>query len=155
MDVTADLTAPCAPDRLFAEVDDLSAYPAWLGIVPRAEPVDAADGDPGPAWSVELRGRLGPLARSKRLRMVRTDFEPGQAVRFERRELDGRQHSPWVLEARVHPVDGVDGGAATSRLEMHLHYGGSFGGSLLERMLDDEISRSRPRLLARVSAAEV
>ena len=87
--------------------------------------------------------------------MVRTDFEPGQAVRFERRELDGRQHSPWVLEARVHPVDGVDGGAPTSRLEMHLHYGGSFGGSLLERMLDDEISRSRPRLLARVSAAEV
>lgn len=147
MDVTADLAAPCTAERLFAEVGDLSAYPSWLGIVAHAEPADADGDDPGPAWSVELRGRLGRLARSKRLRMVRTVFDPGSRVRFERRELDGRRHSPWVLEARVSPTD--EGG---SRLEMHLHYGGSFGGSLLERMLDDEIERSRPRLLARVGA---
>lgn len=147
--MTADLAAPCPPDRLFAEVGDLAAYPAWLGIVPRAEAAESDDGDPGPAWSVELRGRLGPLARSKRLRMVRTAYEPGAHVRFERRELDGRAHSPWILEARVHPT------GAGSRLEMHLHYGGSFGGSVLERMLDDEIERSRPRLLERVTAAEV
>lgn len=157
MDVTADLAAPCPPERLFAEVGDLSAYPAWLTIVPRAEPADADDGDPGPAWSVELRGRLGPLARSKRLRMVRTELVDGQRVRFERRELDGRQHSPWVLEAEVTPVAApadAPGGAVGSRLEMHLHYGGSFGGSLLERMLDDEITRSRPALLARVAPVE-
>lgn len=148
--MTAELAAPCPPERLFAEVGDLAAYPAWLGIVPRAVPADPDGGDPGPAWSVELRGRLGPLARSKRLRMVRSALEPGAHVRFERRELDGRAHSPWVLEARVSSTG--DGG---SRLEMHLHYGGSFGGSVLERMLDDEIERSRPRLLARVTAAEV
>jgi hypothetical protein len=133
------------PERLFAEVDDLATFPEWLSIVRRADPVDAAPDDEGPAWAVELRGRLGPLARSKRLRMVRTVLEPATRSRYERRELDGRQHSPWVLDARVEPL-----APRRSRLVMHLHYGGSFGGGLLERMLRDEIERSRPVLLGRV-----
>ena len=144
MDVTTDLEAPCTPDELFAWVDDLGRYPEWLDIVPRAEPVAGHADDPGPAWSVDLRGRLGPLARSKRLRMVRTALEPGR-VRFERVEHDGRRHSPWVLDAAV---DEVEGG---SRLRVHLHYGGSLVGPLIERLLADEITRSRPRLLALVA----
>lgn len=141
MDVTADLDAPCPPDALFAWVDDLGRYPRWLDIVPRASAVAPHPDDPGPAWSVDLRGRLGPFARSKRLRMARTMHEPGR-VRFERAEHDGRQHSPWVLSAEV---TGLAGG---SRLRMHLHYGGSLVGPLVERLLADEIARSRPRLLA-------
>ena len=141
MDVTADLDAPCPPDELFAWVDDLGRYPRWLDIVPRASAVERHPDDPGPAWSVDLRGRLGPFARSKRLRMARTVHDPGR-VRFERVEHDGRQHSPWVLSAEV---TGIAGG---SRLRMHLHYGGSLVGPLVERLLADEIARSRPRLLA-------
>lgn len=146
MDVTADLDAPCPPDELFAWVDDLGRYPQWLDIVPRASAADPHPDDPGPAWSVDLRGRLGPFARSKRLRMARTVHEPGR-VRFERAERDGRQHSPWVLSAEV---TGVAGG---SRLRMHLHYGGSLVGPLVERLLADEIARSRPRLLALLAEA--
>ncbi|HET9609481.1 MAG TPA: SRPBCC family protein [Acidimicrobiales bacterium] len=141
MDVTADLDAPCPPDELFAWVDDLGRYPRWLDIVPRASAAEPHPDDPGPAWSVDLRGRLGPFARSKRLRMARTVHEP-RRVRFERVEHDGRQHSPWVLSAEV---TGIAGG---SRLRMHLHYGGSLVGPLVERLLADEIARSRPRLLA-------
>jgi hypothetical protein len=137
--VHADLEAPCEPSTLFSWVDDLSRYPDWLEIVPRAE----ADGDG--EWFVDLRGRLGPLARSKRLRMARVDLVEGRAVRFERRENDGRQHAEWVLEAEV----SADPGG--SRLSMDLRYDGGFGGRLLERMLRDEIERSRPRLLALVS----
>jgi len=136
--------APCSPDELFAWVDDLGRYPRWLDIVPRADAVEAQDGDPGPAWSVDLRGRLGPFARSKRLRMVRTVHDPASRVRFERLEHDGRQHAGWVLSADVAPVDGG------SRLSMHLHYGGGLGGPLVERLLADEIKRSKPRLLALV-----
>lgn len=152
MDVTSTLDTPCSPERLFASIDDLTVYPEWLTIVPRAEPEpvgepDATSADDAPAWHVDLRGRLGPLARSKRLRMVRTAHESPRHVRFERRELDGRSHSPWVLDAEVEATD--DG----SRLTMRLHYGGSFGGSLLERMLRDEIERSRPALLERVRDA--
>jgi hypothetical protein len=146
MDVTADLLAPCTPERLFGWVDDLEYYPEWLDIVPRATPVEAQDGDPGPAWSVDLRGRLGPFARSKRLRMVRTVHEAPDRVRFERLEHDGRRHSPWVLEARVAPDP------RGSLLTMRLHYGGSLVGPVVERLLADEIRQSKPRLLALVDA---
>jgi Polyketide cyclase / dehydrase and lipid transport len=146
MDVTADLLAPCTPERLFGWVDDLAHYPEWLDIVPRASPVEAQDGDPGPAWSVDLRGRLGPFARSKRLRMVRTVHEAPDRVRFERLEHDGRGHSPWVLEAQVAPDPGG------SLLTMRLHYGGSLVGPVVERLLADEIRQSKPRLLALVNA---
>jgi len=147
------LDAPCSADELFAAVDDLATYPKWLSIVTKVVAVDAdeAGDDPGPAWVIDLRGRLGPLARSKRLRMVRTAFEGPTHIRFERREVDGRSHSAWVLDAEVEPhPDGADAG---SRLTMRLHYGGSFGGSLLERMLRDEIEQSRPKLLERVAGA--
>ncbi|MGI8758800.1 MAG: SRPBCC family protein [Acidimicrobiales bacterium] len=143
MDVSTDLEAPCRPDELFAWVDDLGRYPQWLDLVPRAEPAPPVDGDPGPAWLVDLRAQLGPLARSKRLRMVRTDHRRPTVARFERLEHDGRDHSPWVLEADVEPV-----GPDASRLTMHLHYGGVMFGPVIERLLHDEITKSRPRLLA-------
>jgi hypothetical protein len=146
VDVTAELEAPVAPAALFAVVERLERYPSWLDIVPRAEPVEAAVGDVGPAWSVDLRGRLGLLARSKRLRMVRTAYEPEAAIRFERVEVDGRQHSPWVLTATVAPTGGG------SRLTMGLHYGGGLFGPVLERILVDEIERSKPRLLSLLAA---
>ena len=57
-------------------------------------------------------------------------------------EADGKTHSPWVLDATVIATD------EGSRLVMHLHYGGSLWGPVLERMLGDEIEESRPRLLA-------
>jgi hypothetical protein len=148
VDLTASLDAPCSPEVLFAQVDDLDAYTRWLSIVPRAERTEADSGDVGPAWAVELRGRIGPLARSKRLRMVRTALEASRHVRFERRELDGRQHSPWVLDATVSSTP------SGSRLEMQLHYGGGFGGSVVEHLLADEIDESRPRLLALVASVD-
>ena len=141
--MAAQLDAPCSPDVLFAWVVDLDRYPRWLDIVPRAEAVDAADGDAGPAWAVDLRGRLGPLARSKRLRMVRSQVDAPRRVVFERREVDGRSHSPWALEATVEPLAGSEG----SRLTMQMHYGGNMWGPLLERMLAEEIDKSKPRLL--------
>jgi hypothetical protein len=143
VDVTASLEAAVAADDLFAVVSDLGTYPDWLDIVPRAEPAPAHGGDAGPAWSVDLRGQLGPLRRSKRLRMVRTVADPGELAVFERRELDERSHSDWILRARI------DGGAdaGTSRLTMELHYGGSMWVPMLDRLLADEIERSRTRLL--------
>jgi hypothetical protein len=145
MDVTATLDAPCSPSDLFPWIDDLARYPSWLDIVPRAVAVAAHPDDPGPAWSVDLRGRLGPFARAKRLRMVRTVADVPHRVRFERAEHDGRQHSPWVLDAELAPAEGG------TRLTMQLHYGGRLWMPVLDRLLTDEIERSRPRLLARVT----
>ena len=143
MDVLAELVAPCSAEELFGWVEDLARYPDWLEIVTRVEPLPEGG---EPAWAVDLRGRLGPLARSKRLRMVRTVLDPPRAVTFERQELDGRDHSPWRLATVVaeHP-DGAE-------LRMALHYGGSLFGPVLERVLRDEIESSKQRLLDLVAA---
>jgi hypothetical protein len=138
MDVHATLDAPCSADRLFGFVDDLAEYPAWMDLLHRVEP--AVTGEP--AWQVELRARVGPLARSKRLRMHRTVHDPVEhRVVFERAEADGRRHSPWVLRAEV--LQHGD----TSTLHMHLHYGGAlWTGGVLERVLGDQITNGRERL---------
>lgn len=141
MDVTATLDAPCPPSVLYPWIEDLARYPRWLDIVPRAVAVEGHAADVGPAWSVDLRGRLGPFARAKRLRMVRTVGDDPDHARFERSEHDGRQHSSWVLDAEVHQIP------TGSRLTMRLHYGGRLWMPALDRVLADEIERSRPRLL--------
>ena len=140
MDVHARVDAPCAPSRLLDEVDDLARYPGWMDLVHRAVRLSAAD---TPTWDVELRARVGPLARSKRLRMERTvlDQAAGRVV-FERREADGRRHSPWTLAAEI------TASGSGSTLTMHLHYGGSlWTGGVLERVLADQITNGRERLL--------
>lgn len=143
MDVTASLEAPCAAGQLFELVDDLSTYPRWNGLV------HSATAEPGddPVWDVELRARLGPLARSKRLRMVRTVRDAKTcSVTFERDQADGKNHSPWVLAASIVEHDGV------STLTMRLHYGGSlWTGGALERVLAEQITSGRERLLELVA----
>lgn len=152
MRTTATLDAPCPAEVLFGHVDRLDRYPAWMSLVHRAESLET---DPeGPAWAVELRTRVGPLARSKRLRMVRTVHEPDRRVVFERRELDGRDHASWELTALIERAlieRNVERGC---RLTMHLEYGGSlWTGGVLQRILDDEIRRASDRLLELVSAS--
>jgi hypothetical protein len=146
MERTEHVETPVAPPVLFAVVEDLARYADWLDIVVAATPADPQAGDEGPAWSVELRGRLGPLARSKRLRMVRVVHEAPVRVVFERREPGERSRSPWTLTAEVEPT--ADG----SRLTMSLHYGGALWGPMLERLLADEVERARPRLLGLLEA---
>ena len=146
MDVVASLEAPCEPSALFPWVDDLARYPRWLDIVPRAVEVPPHPDDVGPAWSVDLRGRLGPFARAKRLRMVRTAHDGDRHARFERVEHDGRDHSDWVLDATI------AGTGTGSELTMRLHYGGRLWMPALDRLLSDEIERSRPRLLRCLAA---
>jgi Polyketide cyclase / dehydrase and lipid transport len=149
MDVAATLTCPSNVAAMYAVVSDLGRYPEWLDIVPAAVPVDGDEHDPGPAWSVDLRGQLGPLRRTKRLRMVRSVADAPRTVRFERRELDGRSHSPWVMTAEV--SDEHDGGDVT--LSMSLHYGGTLWVPALDRVLADEIRRGRSRLAALVGTS--
>ncbi|MDO8391744.1 MAG: hypothetical protein Q7V57_14800 [Actinomycetota bacterium] len=139
MDVHASLDAECGADRLFSLVDDLGKYPAWIDLTHR---VVAEDGSLPPAWQVELRARVGPLARSKRLRMERTVHQPeAHTVVFERAERDGKRHSPWVLSAVVSQQ------GDHSHLAMHLHYGGAlWTGGVLERVLGDQITNGQDRL---------
>jgi hypothetical protein len=79
--------------------------------------------------------------------MVRTVHDPPRRVVFERAEVDGRQHSPWVLQSELEPID--DGAV---ELAMTLSYGGSlWSGVVLERVLDDHVERGAVALAALVS----
>lgn len=143
VETVARLDTPAGPGALFAAIESLDGYEEWLDIVDRVVPSEPREDDPGPAWLVDLRAQIGPLRRSKRLRMTRDLHEAPTRVRYVRRETDGRRHSPWRLTAQVAPSQ--SGG---SHLEMSLYYGGSLWVPMIERLLRDEIERSRPRLLA-------
>jgi len=146
MDVTATVEAPVGAEKLFEVVADLTSYPQWLGIVHQVTAEPSESGDPS-AWLVELRGKVGPFARSKRLRMVRSECQSPSVVAFERCETDGRKHSPWVLTAQVEAT------SSGSNLRVNLHYGGTlFTGGVLERLLADQIVQGRERLLAVLQA---
>ena len=106
MDITASLEAPCAADQLFELVDDLSTYPQWNGLV------HSAVAEPGddPVWDVQLRARLGPLARSKRLRMVRT-VRDAEALTRHVRTRSGRRSKPFAVGALAPPSSNTTGSA--------------------------------------------
>ena len=145
MDVVASVDVPVSVEKLFDYVADLANYQSWLEFVHKVDAISDA-GDTDTTWQVELRARLGVLARSKRLRMTRTVYEAARLVVFERREQDSRRHAEWVLRATVSAT------ASGARLETNLHYSGSlFTGGLLERALTEQIKTGREKLIQQLS----
>jgi len=146
MRTSESVVVPGLPAVVFSHVADLVAYPAWLGLVHTAEPIGGLSPD-RPAWSVELRARLGPFARSKQLRMERTQIVADELAVFERAEIDGRHHASWTLRAELESIADDQ-----TRLTMHLAYDGAlWTGGLLERVLEEEIRRGRVGLVRLVS----
>ena len=140
MHIEHSLDAPVEGSRIFDEVSDLSGYVRWMPLV--HDVVALAPDALGEAWDVELRAAVGPLARSKRLRMVRTVFDPTERVVFTRHETDEREHAPWVLTADV-----VTAGSG-SRLTMTLDYGGRlWTGAVLQGVLDRAVRDGSAALL--------
>lgn len=146
MKIERTVVLRAAPKDVFELVDDLGRYPQWMDLVHDVSEVPGAEGE-GRSWDVELRAQVGPLARSKRLRMTRTVHEPTHRVVFERSQVNGRRHSPWVLESVL-----VDRAPGEIELTMTLTYGGNlWTGVVLQRVLDDHIDRGA-RSLARLLA---
>ena len=124
---------------VFVHVETLDRYPAWMRLVHRVDPLPPDEGRL--AWWVELRARVGPFARSKQLRMVRTAVETDRFVRFERIQPDERDHANWILEVALAPAEGG------TDVTTHLAYTGSlWTGGVLARVLDDEVRRGREGL---------
>ena len=147
MDIEADLTTSASMDAVLQHVDDLAAYPQWMSLVHSATRVADAE---KPTWDVELRASVGPFARSKRLRLVRTVHERGRIV-FERRETDGRTHAMWRLTVTVTGAPDTaasrgDYGAGATNLTMQLHYNGRFFVGVVESILQQNIDAGRKRL---------
>jgi hypothetical protein len=134
MDIRVGVELPCSVAKILPFIDDLAQYPAWMGLVHTV----ISEGED--VWQVELRGKIGPFARSKRLRMIQVETQEPHHIRFVRQENDGRSHSDWVLDAQVTEV------GSASTLNMTLHYGGRLFSNVVERALHDEIEASKQRL---------
>lgn len=141
--IAAQLDA--SPERVFDVLADLGTYVKWLDLVTRVDPAAPASGDAGPAWIVTLRARVGPLSRSKRLRMVRTHENRPASVRFERTETDGRTHSPWLLNVTID-------GEGPCDVRVDLNYEGGLWTAPLGGILGSQADDAVPRLQALVSA---
>ena len=145
MRTSESVLVPAAPSDVFVHVADLTAYPHWLPLV-HAATVDESGIEP--AWSVELRARVGPFARSKQLRMERVEAVEPRVVVFERAEIDGRDHARWSLRAELAPA-----ADESTLVTMHLAYDGRlWTGGVLEKVLEEEIRRGRAGLVRAVSA---
>ncbi len=132
-DVAAD------PERVLEIVSDLATYPEWLELVSAADRAPGETTDAGPAWFITLKAKVGPFSRSKRLRMVRTN-QDDTSVRFERFEVDRRDHSAWVMESVV--SEGPEG----SVVSMELTYDGKLFTGPLETILGSVAGDAGPRL---------
>jgi hypothetical protein len=152
MEIERHTVVPSTIEQAFALVDDLAAYPAWMDLV-HAVSEAPPDGDDR-VWEVELQAHVGPFARSKRLRMVRVICDAPSRVVFERAEVDGRQHSPWVLAVTLAPEPTATDGAAATRLTMTLTYGGNlWTGAVLQRVLDDHVEGGAATLRSLLAGA--
>lgn len=145
LDLRAAADLPCDLAVARTELETLDGYPTWLGIVHRVAGADAHPDDPGPAWWVDLGGRVGVLRKTKRVRMVRTALVE-ELIRFERLEFDGRTHNSWVLEAHLESR-----GPGRTGLDMAVHYGGDRRLPVLDAVLRAEVGRAGRRLAERVS----
>jgi hypothetical protein len=149
MEIRRSLVVPSDAERLYSWVEDLSIYPQWMKLVHEVHVDDEVPN--GGAWHVELRAQVGPFARSKSLRMVRTEHDAPHSVTFEREERDGRSHAPWVLRAMLQPrpvVADQPAGIASTDLSMELRYGGGlWSGVVLQRVLDDAVRRASDELI--------
>ncbi len=142
MDLDAVATVTASVSVVVGVLEDLATYPNWLTIVGAATPATSSEDDAGPAWAVDLVGRVGPLVKRKRVRMVRVALDvEGGTVRFERCELDGRSHNEWILTGSASPSDG--GGTV---VRVGIHYGGSRGLPGADRLLRQEVRRAGDRL---------
>lgn len=148
-----NVTAPVAATagRVATIIGDLATYPDWLNLVTAAALVGSDEGRD--AWLVTIRAKVGPFARSKKLRMVCTvdsQTEAGSTFRFERQELDGRDHSAWTLDAAVSP-DPTN--TSASSVTMDLRYEGGLWTTPLEPILGSFIAGAGPDLEAYANRA--
>jgi carbon monoxide dehydrogenase subunit G len=122
-------------------VSDLQRYAEWMPLIHSV----ASTGEN--SWDVELRAKIGLLARSKRLSMRRTSNSPGLIV-FERDESDGRAHSSWTLTVRT--VSSDKGCVVT----MEMAYGGTlWTAGILDRVLASQVEAGKAGLARVVQGA--
>ena len=142
---SSELFVDATPEVVVDVLADLSTYPSWNDLVAAAEVLDQMPDDPGPAWRTTLTAKVGPFARSKQLRFVRStldsDDEGTTNIGFSRNELDDRTHASWRMECTVSTHD-----ESRTAVVHTLSYDGGLWVPALGGVLDGAIERATRRL---------
>lgn len=141
MQYSSDVAVAVGPALVHPYVADLARYVEWMPMVHEVEAV--GDG----VWNVELRAKVGVFARSKRLRMKRT-VDTTQNIVFERDEIDGRRHSPWIMAIALQPAE------VGCVVTVDLSYGGTlWTAGILDRVLAAQVEAGKTGLARVVHGA--
>ena len=140
MQRTETVTVQTDIQHSFSVLSDLSTYTQWLNFIDSVEPVESEDGR---VWMLVLKAQLGPFSRMKRLRMAKVSSEPHELIRFERKEISGRDASDWSIDINFKELDLI-----TTEITFVVSYSGKLWTRTLETVFNSYVDQARTNLKA-------
>ena len=137
---TETVTVQAEIEHAYSVLSELTTYTEWLNFIDSVEPVESED---DLVWMLVLKAQLGPFSRMKKLRMARVTSEPWKLIRFERKEISGRDASDWSIDVKFKQLD-----LETTELTFVVSYAGKFWTRTLETVFNTYVDQARTDLKA-------
>ena len=137
---TETVTVQAEIEHAYSVLSELTTYTEWLNFIDSVEPVESED---DLVWMLVLKAQLGPFSRMKKLRMARVTSEPRKLIRFERKEISGRDASDWSIDINFKELD-----LKTTEIAFVVSYSGKFWTRTLETVFNTYVDQARTDLKA-------
>tara|TARA_B100000287_G_scaffold419668_1_gene458176 strand:+ start:444 stop:902 length:459 start_codon:yes stop_codon:yes gene_type:complete len=137
---TETITLQAEIEHAYSVLSELTTYTEWLNFIDSVEPVESED---DLVWMLVLKAQLGPFSRMKKLRMARVTSEPWKLIRFERKEISGRDASDWSIDVKFKQLD-----LETTEITFVVSYSGKFWTRTLETVFNTYVDQARADLKA-------
>ena len=137
---TETVTVQAEIEHAYSVLSELTTYTEWLNFIDSVELVESVD---DLVWMLVLKAQLGPFSRMKKLRMARVASEPRKLIRFERKEISGRDASDWSIDVKFKQLD-----LETTELTFVVSYSGKFWTRTLETVFNTYVDQARTDLKA-------
>ena len=137
---TETVTVHAEIEHAYSVLSELTTYTEWLNFIDSVEPVESED---DLVWMLVLKAQLGPFSRMKKLRMARITSEPWKLIRFERKEISGRDASDWSIDVKFKQLD-----LETTEITFVVSYSGKFWTRTLESVFNTYVDQARTDLKA-------
>tara|TARA_Y100000996_G_scaffold373527_1_gene323055 strand:- start:56 stop:514 length:459 start_codon:yes stop_codon:yes gene_type:complete len=137
---TETVTVQAEIEHAYSVLSELTTYTEWLNFIDSVEPVESED---DLVWMLVLKAQLGPFSRMKKLRMARVTSEPWKLIRFERKEISGRDASDWSIDVKFKQLD-----LETTEIIFVVSYSGKLWTRTLETVFNTYVDQARTDLKA-------
>ena len=137
---TETVTVQAEIEHAYSVLSELTTYTEWLNFIDSVELVESVD---DLVWMLVLKAQLGPFSRMKKLRMARVASEPRKLIRFERKEISGRDASDWSIDVKFKQLD-----LETTEITFVVSYSGKFWTRTLETVFNTYVDQARTDLKA-------